>query len=74
MFDKIGSHMNVSFTQEMTDLPRSITTLAQSQLKPGTLHIHVGASNKQSTVKHNQQSSADTLGPKHVRCLHLGGD
>ena len=48
----------------MTDLPSSITTLAQSQLKPGTLHIHVGTSNKQSAVKHNQQSSADILGTK----------
>jgi len=49
---KISLHISVCFAQEMTDLPSSITTLAQSQPKPGTLYIVIGTSNKQSTVKH----------------------
>ena len=42
---KISLHISVCFAQEMTDLPGSITTSAQSQPKPGTLYIHVGPSN-----------------------------
>ena len=42
---KISLHISVCFAQEMTDLPGSITTSAQSPPKPGTLYIHAGPSN-----------------------------